>query len=166
MGYKIELEYIPMGTDRAIVLAGMHLRDSSYAVKIGLFPGELDRETRMMDVSAPVSFQYLALMYATQRGSIFDTPTERVGRIASAEVKFSESERFANGTETLFTAFNLKTVLRTILPHDGGITVLQFMVKRHGQSIGLMTFGNADRYVSTVYDVIGGPLVEDKKGLD
>ena len=162
MNCEIELEYIPMGTDRTIVLAGMSLLDSSYAVKIGLFPGELDRETRMMDVSAPVSFQYLNLIYTVRRGSIFDTDL-KVGRIASAEVWFSESERFANGTEELFKAFDLKTVLRTILPHDGGIAVLQLMVKQHGQSIGLITHQAADRYTSTVYEAIGGPLVEDKK---
>jgi hypothetical protein len=162
----VELEYIPMGSDRTIILAGCFMA-TGYAVKIGLFPGDLPRETRGMKINSAEQFRYLRLMYPTQRGSIFDLDSiTPMGRVDSAEVKFSEAERFANGTETLFTAFNLKTVLRTILPHDGGITVLQFMVKQHGQSIGLMTFGNADRYVSTVYDVIGGPLVEDKKGLD
>lgn len=86
-----------------------------------------------------------------------------IGRLSSAEVKFSEPERFANGTEKIIPSFDLRTVLRAILPHDGGISVLQFMVERHGQAIGLTTHQSAERYTSTVYEVIGGPLVEDKK---
>jgi len=161
MSYQVALEYIPMMDNRTIVLAGMYLFDWSYIVKIGLFPGELPRESRGMIVDTTHQFQQLRLMHTTQQGSIFD-PIVPLGKVDTAEVKFSEVEGFANGTETIFEVFKLNLVLRTILPNEG-ITVLQFMVNQHGQSIGL-TFQSAERYVSAVYDAIGGPLVEDKKG--
>lgn len=68
----IELEYIPIEADRTIVLAGMYMRNSSYAIKIGLFPGELPRETREMAYGSPDQFRYLRLMHQLGESSIFD----------------------------------------------------------------------------------------------
>lgn len=159
MSYDIELAHIPAGNLGTIVLAGCAL-SRSYGVKIGLVACALPMQWRTM--TQGYEFTHLRLEYPIGEASIFDLgPAPSV--IKTAKVIFSEPAEFANGTEEIFKSFDLKTVLRTILPHDGGISVLQLMVQRSGQSIGLKLLRDAELYTSTIYEVIGGPLVEDNK---
>lgn len=163
MDYNIEIAHIPGGNLGTIVLAGCYFPPRSYGMKIGLVECDLPLKWSVREEKSYPVFDHLSLAYpANPSASIFDlgpalTPTKIV------RVVFSKSEEFANGTEKIFKSFDLKTVLRTILPDNGDVTVLQLMVQMHGESIGLTGQRKGDLYTSKIYDVIGGPLVEDKK---
>lgn len=164
MSYLMEIGCIPAPGLGTTVLVGSSFRPSCYSVKIGLVRLELPQQWDSVRIDDPIHFRNFQQAYIDEsRNSIFDIgPSPSI--ISTKAVEFTQAEKFASGPDFRLTSFDLKTILRTILPeHDGGVTVLQLMLNRHAPQMHLAAGQSTDYYASVVYDVIGGPIAEDKK---
>ena len=159
-----ECFYIPLENRQTAVLLGLprsNYARGAYAVRIGFADIYHPLQKNRVDFEDSYRFQNWQMELMNSEGSIFD----RTHFIRTARVQLSPAALFANGTDILFSSLNLSSVLRTVLPEtDGSVSVLQYMVQKHGQTIGLATIPAMERYTRHIYDLIGQPITNEKKG--